>query len=1061
MKKIYALCLVLISALALPFILWQVQPEKKLPIAIIDKTIPNESYREHLGLTWLLKHLKYTNKDGTTINAATDYFGFVPDEKSNTYAVRDLPTNFDDYDVIYLADTYGVYKKDLPWMNHPREGSRSSKIYGGLELKEWQSIESRLTQNKKSLLIAEFNTFASPTSKDVRDRVTKYLGLEWSGWIGRYFNELNPKKNSEIPQWILDDFGDNWDYNGEGFILVNDIDYQVVVLEKEPHFGKRGIHLSFTEEGQKQFKLNKSPDYQYWFDIVTPKAGTTVLANYEWDLTDEGKKLLQKHQIPLQFAAILKNEQAPSTSYYFAGDYNDTSNVPFFYKVKGLPNIYNVAQSFSDQAFYWKTYFPMMESILQEFEQIETKQKDPVYANDLQLHSRINQNKFEVLKDGKWTQLTLKGVNIGMGKPGVFPGEAAITEDEYYRWFEQIGNMNANTIRVYTLHPPGFYNALKRYNDSHKDKIYVLHGVWINEELLEESLDAFEEKNMKDFQNEMKTISDVIHGNAVVKDKVGHASGIYQSDISEYVIGWILGIEWYPLMVENTNKLHKDIGEYEGNFFKTKNAHPFEHWLAMQMDILAQYEMKTYHSIRPMSFTNWPTTDILEHPSDATDSEDIVSVNPNVIYTKNDMDLAGQFASYHIYPYYPDFMHYDKKYQSFIDHRGKYNSYAGYLNELNNAHRLPILVAEFGIPSSRGLTHENKFGKNQGFMTEQEQGKLISEMYEDIVEEKMIGGLVFTWQDEWFKRTWNTMDYDNPNRRPFWSNAQTNEQQFGLLSFDRNKIQVDGNVNDWSTPPLYEKKQGDLKKLYVDHDERNLYIRLDYDPKRKGAPKLLLDTVPNQGNHFISNNKNITFANGVDFLVDLSEKKSHILVDQYYDMFFYQYKKPEVPKEKLPVKNSGVFTPILYALDKEYNNPEAGITYDFKTTETGKLRQGNSNPESKDYDSLADYYINEEKGIIELRIPWLLIQAKDPSQKEFTGDLYENGLNASTLIEKLNIGILFENEEGTITDSLPTLKNNQLSAMKGYTWDNWNEPLYQERLKQSYYIIQKLWEEKD
>ncbi|MRH43354.1 hypothetical protein GH741_11760 [Aquibacillus halophilus] len=53
--------------------------------------------------------------------------------------------------------------------------------------------------------------------------------------------------------------------------------------------------------------------------------------------------------------------------------------------------------------------------------------------------------------------MTIKGVNIGMAKPGHFPGEVAITEEEYYRWFKLIGEMNANTIRVYTIHPPGFY----------------------------------------------------------------------------------------------------------------------------------------------------------------------------------------------------------------------------------------------------------------------------------------------------------------------------------------------------------------------------------------------------------------------------------------------------------------------------------------------------------------------------------------------------------------------------------------------------------------------------
>lgn len=62
--------------------------------------------------------------------------------------------------------------------------------------------------------------------------------------------------------------------------------------------------------------------------------------------------------------------------------------------------------------------------------------------------------------------------------------------------------------------------------------------------------------------------------------------------------------------------------------------------------------------------------------------------------------------------------------------------------------------------------------------------------------------------------------------------------------------------------------------------------------------------------------------------------------------------------------------------------PQQKKTLPFASYETGKLRQGNGNPEAEDYDSLADYYISEN-GVVEMRIPWLLLQAKDPSQKEF------------------------------------------------------------------------------
>lgn len=1060
MKRFYFAALGFVLLLILPVVLWFSAPARSIHVAIIDKTVPSQSFREHLGITWVLNHFKYTRAGGERYRPADDYFGYVPGDRGKQHHIRKPPADYSDADVIYVADTYGVYEADLSWMAGEREGSRSHRIYGGLDEEEWAAIFQRLQQKKPVLFIAEYNTFASPTSETVRNRVLNYLGIEWSGWTGRYFDELDPDKNAEIPQWIVDKYREEWTYSGAGFVLVNDFDDQVVVLEKDNHFNQDGIRVAFTEAGAERFNLKQSPNYNYWFDMITPREGTTVLAQYKWDLTEQGKQYLSRQGIPTEIAAVVSSSYGQAENYYFAGDYNDVANVPMFYQIRGLDHALRLTQTFSDNAFFWKTYVPMMKSILKAFEQ-KKMTAPPIAADDpdaLNYSSRVRHDRFEIYKDGQWTPVTIKGVNLGMGKPNHFPGEAAITEDEYYRWFEYIGAMNANAVRVYTLHPPGLYNALQRYNARHDNKIYLFHGVWINEERLAETLDAYDPEVLAEFQAEMKRIVDVVHGNADIKPVPGHASGVYRADISEYVIGWILGIEWYPYMVEHTNAKYAGNGEYDGQYFYTRGARPFEVWLAEQMDEIMTYESSKYRAIRPISFTNWVTTDLLEHPAEPLENEDLVSVDPNVIYTKRDMDLTGQFASYHIYPYYPDFLNYEPSYLTYVDHRGEYNNYAAYLAELHAAHRLPILVAEFGVPASRGLTHVNPFGWNQGFLSEREQGMIVSRLFEDIMHEQLMGGLIFTWQDEWFKRTWNTMDYDNPDRRPYWSNAQTNEQQFGILSFDRHKIRVDGRTDDWETAPVYEDAEGALRAMYVDHDERYLYIRLDVEPGGEGYPIVLLDVVPDQGNPFIQGMDAPQFANGVDFIIRLDEEDARVLIDPYYDFFTYQYGhvlqmlKPLPPD---PEKGSGAFTAIQYALNKELYIPDSGVHVPFSAYETGRLRLGNGNPSADDYDSLADFYIHED-GIVELRIPWLLIQAKDPSQKEFIGDLYANGMAASRFVDGIHIGALYVNEDEAVTDAFPAWKGTRLEPFHMYTWDNWEEALYEERLKQSYWIVREL-----
>lgn len=694
-------------------------------------------------------------------------------------------------------------------------------------------------------------------------------------------------------------------------------------------------------------------------------------------------------------------------------------------------------------------------------------------AGEFTYNSKINGDTFEVLVDDEWKEIKLKGINMGMGKPGVFPGEAGIDEKTYYRWLTQIGEMGANSLRVYTLHPPDFYNALKRYNDERETPIYLFHGVWIDEGPLDEKLDAFDTAITKEFQSEMEKIVDVIHGNADIKQQAGHSYGKYNADVSAYVIGWILGIEWNPKMVKKTNEIHAGLGDYNGKYVKTIEAAPFEHWLAAQFDYITRFEMKEYKWIRPLSFINWVTTDILKHPAEPNKDEDLVGIDPNVIHLKEELQTAGQFASYHVYPYYPDFLNFEEKYLNFVDHRGEKNNYAGYLKDLHEVHNIPILIAEFGVPSSRGLTHENPFGWNQGHHTEEAQGKIIKRLYEDILEEDMLGGLVFTWQDEWFKKTWNTMDYDDPERRPFWSNAQTNEQQYGLLSFDRNKIKIDGDKKDWKgSKPIYTGDNKSLDKLFMDHDERYLYFRLDVHKEvnqnlfAESFPMILLDVIPNQGNHQINTVENLQIENGVDFIINLNGyDTSSVLIDSYYDLFTYQYAyyfNLIEADENLPTNNSGKFQAINLALNQEIRIPSTNEIIPFSYYETGKLKHGNGNPKAKDYNSLADYFVNEADGIIEVRIPWLLLGMKDPSQREIMANIYGENPEGSEVIKGINVGVISVKEKQDaagqfeLIDALPKIKDNKMGSMQLYKWKTWDEPLYEERLKESYQIVKEL-----
>ncbi len=650
----------------------------------------------------------------------------------------------------------------------------------------------------------------------------------------------------------------------------------------------------------------------------------------------------------------------------------------------------------------------------------------------------IHDGDFYIYTGKKLQKSFIKGVNVGATKPGYFPGELAITKIEYLRWFVQISEMNANTIRVYTTMTPAFYEALYEFNERSSKKLYVMHGLWLNEDKIKSIHDPYAEDNhlLDEFISDGKDLVDIFHGNKTLNPRPGFASGHYSYDVSKYIIGWILGVEWDPSFVMNTNQLHPTLNHYEGNFLYTENASPFEAFLAQVGDTILSYEAEKYSTTRPVSFTNWLTTDPLTHPNEPDPKEDMAVVNVEHIKTTKKA-FAGQYASYHVYPYYPEFMNFSEAY---IDKYDPINTYRAYLDDLNDFHSMPVLVAEFGVPSSRGKAHDARYsGFNQGRHTEKEQGKMIASMVHDIHASGSVGALIFAWQDEWFKRTWNTMDFDLEWQRPFWSNVETNEQMFGLLTFEPDetlKIKLDGKVNDWVEIPYLSTT--DLK-LKATQDERYIYLLVELESISEDTIYIGIDTIPNQGNLSYTA-ANLSFNRDADFLISISNE-SRIQVDPYYDAFSHLYgdvldmvDKPE----GMYTINSGLFTGMYHALSKQLHIPGTNEVIPFSKYEAGFLIEGISDPNHEDYNSLADYYRNDQ--YIEIRIPYLLLNIMDPSTKTRMSNFKGDNVFTGEAFESIYIGV------GS---------NGSSMTLNPFTWDNWEYPTYHERLKQSYFIVQE------
>ena len=475
--------------------------------------------------------------------------------------------------------------------------------------------------------------------------------------------------------------------------------------------------------------------------------------------------------------------------------------------------------------------------------------------------------------------------------------------------------------------------------------------------------------------------------------------------------------------------------------------------LARVGDTLLEYEMRKYGDQKLLAFSNWPETDPLYHEQWRLEKNtNLARIDVEHIHGKENL-RTGMFASYHIYPYYPAFLDFEEKYASYVDEKGENNPYQGYLKDINEHHTMPVVISEFGLPSSRGIARINKArGMDQGNLSEKEQAERLKILYEDIKTAGCSGAIVFAWQDEWFKRTWNTWPGVNLARNAYWSDYQTNEQSFGLITFDPGEtesiVYVDGDVEEWEEIPWLTKDEG--FGLQAAYDEKFVYFHVYVKDLKEGDIVYLpVDITPNSG-AYKDQESGLTFEQPTDFLIRLDGKdNSAMLVQEYYDMLFATERR-EIWEEDAfinpPEKDSEQFNMIQQFLRGKIMmlNGEVLEPWLFPA---GELLHGDANPKHEEFNSIADFNIKGDH--IELRIPWTMFNFSDPSQMEIHDDYYEHYGVEELKIKKMDISMQVLKDGKKIVKPFESLK------LKGWG----NHPSWHMRIKESYYAMQEVYGE--
>jgi len=709
--------------------------------------------------------------------------------------------------------------------------------------------------------------------------------------------------------------------------------------------------------------------------------------------------------------------------------------------------------------------------------------------------ARTHGDRFEVRTVDGWTPFYVKGVNLGAAVPGRFPSEFPDSA-VYARWIAAIGEMGANTIRIYTIHPPHFYQALREYNLRHPSQpLMLLHGIWVE---LPPNDDYDDPEWNAEVDAELRRVVDLVHGRARIAPRRGHADGRYEADVSSWTLGFIVGREWEPHSAAVYNERRRDVTSWTGRFLRLEGGTAMDVWLATKCEAMIAHEMNTYGAQRPIAYTNWPTLDPLVHPTEPTSAEEVglrealgepvptasaeydndgITLDAALVHATFSFP-AGYFAAYHVYPYYPDFMVLDRGYLAASSREGP-SPYFGYLRDLKGRHQgMPLLIAEYGVPASLGIAHLHPFGWHHGGLTEDAMARLDARMTREIAEAGMAGGVIFAWIDEWFKKSWLFSDFLLPlEHNRLWLNALDPEQRYGVIATEPEPRIPGATLGErlagWrAVDPLYD-DQGMSLRAFA--DEAFLWLLVESQTTLPQDLFIGFDMIRvDAGSFSWPDRQGPTLPVGAEFVLLAKAEEVRLVADPAASLF--RLAPIEVAPEfedRLSVMSiaeggepPGLFSGrMIWDMNAPYVSlPRADGKFDSLRVITNRRRVGRDTTEyaTLGYDrgvlrrgNVPDglWESLPDSGIIEIRIPWALLNVTDPSSRRVLQH------SPDRVADEGWIGTLSMDDASQVVDAIRVVaaarmpdaswrswpKSGSTFDVAQVTWQAWDEPLWRER----------------
>jgi tetratricopeptide (TPR) repeat protein len=686
-------------------------------------------------------------------------------------------------------------------------------------------------------------------------------------------------------------------------------------------------------------------------------------------------------------------------------------------------------------------------------------------APSLHYEYRAFNRQFAHLSGNSWQPTYLAGVNFSPAAPGFFPALPPTDGSLYAQWLNEAAQLNVNTLRLYTLLPPAFYRAYAHHTDAGRQTA-LIQQIWVPDP---PNNDLWDRKFTDDVRKEIRYSVDAIHGRGDVPPLPSGGGGIYDVDIADHVAALMLGGDINGAVRARTDVLNLERTKYDGKYVSLADGSATEIWYAQMLDYLIEYETTTYNWQHPVAVVNVLSIDPMNNPIEAR-----LKTTPGF--------GAGLFAAYSAFPYFPETMLHNQQLLRASDREGS-NPVYGWLRSLRNSIPYPVLVSEYGMATSLGVSQFQQNGWNHGGHSQTQQAELVRRLHRGIKEADVAGEMVFELIDEWHRHNWPSEGFAAPaDHRPMWLNAVDPAPHYGLIGFRSNEWKLyGGGQAEWQTTTKLEAKASAsddpalpnvVRSVRVDSDEAYLYIRLEgaclsCAQGVTPAYAIAINTLPQIAGIQKLPFGNVTVPHGVNFLVYLSSPSDgQLLVADDYNPF------EAVPDADVPNATRIVFRRGFIAKMNpagEFNKlgwqphkaPDGAPGGDYSLT---ALRYGQPGAGPDADDSLAEWYADPKEQVIVVRLAWSKLLVTDPSGAQALFGYSEKAGIRTATINGIEVSAFTLKQPGPggslatahVVSSIPALVGDRMAAPPIVLMKRWKTVKIDPYRKKAYFAVQQM-----